>query len=164
MLREFNDLTEEETQRMFDAIPKIAVLVAAADDEIDDVEMQKAQQLADLRSYNNRGQLNAYYEIVHKDLTNRIRRLHTELPENTEERQAVLAERLSHLNAVLAKLPAPYGYLYYNSFRTYAKAIAESHGGFLRFITVGPKEQKVIDLPMLHPIEKPPVEEFPNLI
>ena len=164
MLREFNTLTEPEQQLMFDAIPLIVILVAAADNNLDEVELSEAQRLADIRSYNNRGRLNAYYERIDDGLTARIQQLYNGMQNGVAEREKYIIKELSKLNPILAKLRQPYGYLYYHNFRTFARHIAEAHGGFMRFITVGPKEAKVMDLPMVHAIPKPPEDEYPNLI
>ncbi|WP_116109013.1 hypothetical protein [Lewinella sp. IMCC34191] len=164
MLREFNTLTAEEQQVMFDAIPLITILVGAADNQLDEVELTEAQRLADIRSYNNRGRLNAYYEQIDEGLTDRIQELYNGMTNGVEAREKYIVKQLSKLNTILPKLREPYGYLYYHNFRTFARHIAECHGGFLRFITVGPKEAKVMELPMLHPVPKPPEDEFPNLL
>ncbi|MEL6358147.1 MAG: hypothetical protein AAFQ37_14585, partial [Bacteroidota bacterium] len=77
------------------------------------------------------------------------------LPETNEEKDQHLWDKISGLNPILAKLKAPYDYYYYDAFRSLASYIAKASGGFLRFLTVGPQEAEVIDLPMLTPIAKP---------
>lgn len=163
MLVEFKNLTATQQQQMFDAIPLITILVAGADGEIDEVELSEAQRLADIRSFNNRGRLNAYYEKIDGNLTDRIQQMTKELPNAVEPRQVEITARLSLLNAVLASMEEPFGYLYYKSFVTFAKHIAEAHGGFLRFMTIGPAEAEVIELPMLAPVAKPSEIDFPDL-
>lgn len=163
MLREFKDLNADETQLMFDAIPLITILVGAADANLDEVEMAEAQRLADIRSYNNRGRLSAYYEKIDDTLAHRIMELYNAMPADVAEREAHLTEELGKLNGILAKLRKPFDYLYYKNFLSFAKHIAEAHGGFLRFIAVGPKEAKVMELPMIEPVAKPPADEYPDL-
>lgn len=163
MLKEFKDLTPAEQQLMFDAIPLIVILVAGADDDIDEVEIAEAQRLADIRSFNNRGRIIAYYETFESGLAERIQDMLKELPNALQPRQSELVARLSLLNPVLAKLEEPFGYLYYKSFRTFAKHVAEAHGGFMRFMTVGPAEAEVLELPMLTPVERPSKVDFPDL-
>lgn len=163
MLREFNTLTPDEEQLMYDAIPLIVILVGAADNSLDEVELSEAQRLADIRSYNNRGRLNAFYERIDDGLSERIQQLFNGMQNGVEERERYIVQRLGQLNQVLPKLRQPYGYLYYHNFLTFARHIAEAHGGFLRYITVGPKEAKVMELPMIVPVPKPPEEDFPDL-
>ncbi|MGB3798744.1 MAG: hypothetical protein WA952_02955 [Lewinella sp.] len=164
MLREFNTLTDEEQQLMFDAIPLITILVGAADNDLDEVELTEAHRLAEIRSYNNRGRLNGYYEIIEKGLPERIQQLYNGMVNGVSAREKYIVGELSKLNTILPKLRQPYDYLYYHNFRTFARHIAECHGGFLRFITVGPKESKVMELPMIDPVAKPPEDEYPNLL
>ena len=126
------------------------------------VELQSAQRLTDIRSFSNTGHLNAFYETIDNNLSGRINELYTALPKNVDERQAALSDKLAALNPVLAKIKSPYNYYYYKSFLSFAHHIAEAHGGFLRFITIGPREAKVVDRPMIEPIAKP--EEKDGLI
>lgn len=163
MLKEFANLTPAEQQQMFDAIPLVTILVAGADDNIDEVELAEAKRMVDIRSFNNRGQLIAFYEKLEDNFLGRVQELLKELPDGRVPRQNAIFARLSVLNGVLAKLDVPFGYLYYRSLRTFAKHVAESHGGFLRFMTVGPMEAEVLELPMLAPVAKPPKSDYPEL-
>lgn len=163
MLREFNTLTTDEQQLMFDAIPLIVILVAAADNTLDEVELAEAQRLADIRSYNNRGRLNGFYELIDEGLSARIQQLYNGMQNGIEERERFIVQELGKLNQIFPKLREPYGYLYYHNFHTFARHIAEAHGGFLRYITIGPKEAKVVNLPMIHPVPKPDEDDYPDL-
>ncbi len=163
MLKEFKNLTPAEQQMMFDAIPLITILVAGADDDMDEVELAEAQRLADIRSYNNTSLIGAYYEVIDNDLTGRIMSLVAELPNALAPRQEEVVARLTKLNDVLAKVPVPFGYIYYKDFVSFGKHVAESHGGFMRFMTVGPEEAKVMDLPMLTPVARPSKVDYPDL-
>lgn len=162
MLKEFATLTAEETAMMMDAIPHIIILVAAADDDMDETELAAAQKLADVRSYSNSQRLTAYYESIDDNLRQRTLELYAHLPKQLSDREALLTERLTALNDVIAKLPSPFSYLYAKSFRSFARHVAEAHGGFLRFFTVGPKEAKVADLPMITQYPEP--EDHKGLI
>ena len=163
MLKEFKGLSPAETQSMYDAIPLITILVAGADDDIDEVEIAEAERLTNIRSFNNLGHIIAYYDEVKEQLNERIHTLSQELPDAAAQRQPVIAQRLSALNPILQKMPQPFGYLYYKDFVSFAHHVAESHGGFMRYMTVGPKEAKVVDLPMLNPVAKPDPIDYPDL-
>lgn len=163
MLKEFSPLTPSEQQAMFDAVPLITILVAGADGDMDEVELSEAQRLADIRSYDSHGRLLAFYEVIDDNLVGRIQTMAKELPVEVQPRQEAIAEQLAKLNDILAKLEEPFGYLYYQSFVTFAKFIAESHGGFLRFMTVSDEEAEVMGLPMLTPVARPSEVDFPDL-
>lgn len=163
MLNEFSPLKPSEQQVMFDAIPLITILVAGADGEMDEVELAEAQRLADIRSYDSHGRLLAFYELIDKNLVGRIQEMAKELPAEVSARQTAISEKLVALNDILPKLALPFGYLYYQSFLTFAKFIAESHGGFLRFMTVSDEEAEVMTLPMVTPVPRPNEVDFPDL-
>ena len=163
MLKEFTPLTPAEQQAMFDAVPLITILVAGADGDMDEREISEAKRLADIRSYDNHGRLQAFYEIIDDTMPARIEAMAAELPQDTDARQRAISERLAQLNGILAKLKLPFGYLYYQSFRSFSRFVAEAHGGFMRFMTVGPEEAKVVDLPMLDAVAKPDENDFPDL-
>lgn len=163
MLKEFAPLSPAEQQLLFDAVPLITILVAGADGRIDEVELAKAQKLADIRSYDNRGRLQAFYEAVDDDLAGRIQQLSRELPNDVTTRQTEIANRLAKLNDVFPKMNAPFGYLYYQSFHSFSRHVAEAHGGFLRFMTVGPREARVVNLPMITRMAKPDETDYPDL-
>lgn len=163
MLKEFSPLAPSEQQLLFDAIPLIVILVAGADGHMDKVELADAQKLADIRSYDTNGRLQAYYEAIDDNLVGRIQQLGEELPEDLTTRQAEIAERLGQLNEVFPKMEVPFGYLYYQSFHSFSRHVAESHGGFMRFMTIGPREAKVVNLPMISPMQKPDEKDYPDL-
>ncbi|PHI21836.1 hypothetical protein CEQ90_00685 [Lewinellaceae bacterium SD302] len=155
MLKEFQNLNPTETAAMLDAIPNIVILVAAADDNMDEEELAAAQRLADIRSFAGSAKLSAYYETIDDTLVSRVKELYAGLPKELSAREAILFERLAALEPIIAKLESPFDYLYSETFHTFARYVAEAHGGFLRFFTVGPKEAKVVDLPMLTRVPKP---------
>jgi hypothetical protein len=163
MLKEFKNLTTTEQQLLFDAIPLITILVAGADGDIDEIELAEAQRLADIRSFNTKGQTNFFYEKVNENLSERIMEMMKELPNALTLRQEEVVARLIGLNAIFEKMVLPFGYLYYKSFRSFAKHVAKSNGGFMRFMTIGPEEAEVVELPMLDEVERPSKIDFPNL-
>lgn len=155
MLTEFRNLSPDEQARMFDAIPLISVLIAGADGKLDERELSWAERMTDIRSFDNHSRLKAYYEILDDNIHERIQQTIASLPGSLAEREAEIINRLEPLNAILAKMPEPFGYLYYKSFKSFARHVAEAAGGFLRYFTVGPREAKLVDLPMLQPVPEP---------
>ena len=163
MLTEFSSLSPREEELMYDAIPLITVLVAGADGTIDERERHWAEKLADIRSWDRNSRIKAYYEQIDQHLARRVAELEQSLPSDISAREAEISRRLEPLNDILPKMEQPFPYLYYRSFCTYAKSIAEASGGFIRYFTIGPKQAKVIDLPMLKPIARPDNEEWHGL-
>ena len=71
------------------------------------------------------------------------------LSKDRSERMNQVSTELAKLNPILAKLDTCYAAALYQSFLSFAKHIARASGGILRFLTIGPKEHKVVELPMI---------------
>ncbi|MGH1433302.1 MAG: hypothetical protein ACRBG0_02475 [Lewinella sp.] len=153
MPREFSKLTEAEKQHMVDAIPLITILVAGADGKMDDNELEWAEKVTKIRSYDHASKLNDYYKLVSDHFASRINEMVIRLPKETAERTQVISEELAKLNPILHKLDAFDAAIYYKNFRTFAEHVAEASGGLLGFASVGPEERAVIELPMLEVFE-----------
>lgn len=149
MPREFDKLTEAEKQQMLDAIPLITILVAGADGEMDDNELEWAEKLTEVRSYDYHSQLNEYFKIVGDHFLDHLEELNKTLPKDTDARTAAVSARLALLNPILHKMDDFDAAIYYKNFLSFAEHVAKASGGILRFMTIGPKEYEVIGLPML---------------
>lgn len=153
MPKEFNKLTEAEKQHMVDAIPLITILVAGADGNIDDNELEWAEKVTKIRSYDYASKLTDYFELVSNHFATRINEMVIRLPKHTEERTQVISAELAKLNPILHKLGAYDAAIYYKSFRSFAVHVAEASGGILGFASIGPEERAVVELPMLEVFE-----------
>jgi hypothetical protein len=149
MPREFEALTAEEQQLLIDAIPLITILVAGADGVIDEREIEWAEKLTEIRSFDFKSHLNTYFEKVGQQFSDRLAHYTGTLPQATEDRQQVVSDMLSGLNPILRKMDDYDASIYYQNFLTFAKHVAKASGGILRFMSIGPEEREVIGLPML---------------
>lgn len=153
MPREFSKLTETEQQQMFDAIPLITILIAGADGDMDDKELEWAEKLTKIRSYDHSNDLNDYFSEVGAQFSNRLNDMVVKLPKGTEERQQVVTEQLKALNPILHKMEHHDAVHYYKNFRSFARHVAEASGGILGFASVSKEEADVLELPMLEVFE-----------
>ena len=149
MPREFSKLTEAEKQLMLDAVPLITILVAGADGEMDDNELEWAEKLTEVRSYDFHSKLNEYFQEIGKNFTDRLGELNKEFPKETAVRTAAISARLAELNPILRKMDDFDAAIYYDNFLTFAEHVAKASGGILRFMAIGAAEKEVISLPML---------------
>lgn len=149
-----NNLTAKEQQQVKDAIAYITILVAGADDHIDEDELAAAKRLSQVRSFSFHNELAPYYQEVKENLDEKLSALIKELPDEVSARQQAISAELEQLNPILNKLSTHYGHILYDNFISFAKHIAKASGGIIGFMTVGPEEKQVIDLPMIKPIVK----------
>lgn len=155
MIKELEALSAEDREVILDAIPLVTLLVAGADGKIDAREKEWAAKLTTIRGYKEKPELKLLYTEVGKTFTDKLDQYLEELPEDLETMQTVISDKLGKLNDVLPKIDSWYAQLYYESLLSFAKHVAEASGGILGFMSIGPKEKKIINLPMITPIEFP---------
>jgi hypothetical protein len=146
------NLSADELRLLKDGVAFITILIAGADGLIEDEELQRAEKIAKIRSYNLPPLLSDFYKAVGIDFHDRLVGLIAELPRDVKTRTEVLTERLKSLNPVMAKLDQREGAELYRSYVSFADHVAKASGGFLGFFSVGFDESHFVGLPMLTPI------------
>jgi hypothetical protein len=152
-LEGFNHLHATELAALLDAPALITVLVGAADGVLDREERNWSDRLMRARTYNNPKHLNDYYTIIANGFLEKVDKAMDELPVNVEVRSTIIAQKLTLLNPVLAKLDDPLGADLYKSYIGLAEETAKASGGFLRIGAISAEEARWIGLPMLTPLK-----------
>ncbi len=152
MTEYFKSLAEGDYKKLIQAVSEITILIAGADGEIDQDELQWAEKLTHIRSYKMSNDLIGFYQEVGKTFHEDIENLIKELPSQTAERQALLSKRLEEVNPILGKLDHLVALHLYKSYTSFAKHVAKASGGVLGFFSIGPNESDLIKLPMITPI------------
>jgi len=143
------NLSDTEKNELIAAIPTIAVLIAGADDEIDQEEKDWAAKITRIRSFANNELLHEYYQEVGHNFESKLNDLIESSPKPVTDRVEVLSKKLTNLNPILAKLDDKIAYLLYKDFVSFAKHVATASGGFFRFGAISSAEKKLIPLSML---------------
>lgn len=152
-------LSESEKSELLEAIPAITVLVAGADDEIDDEESAWAAKLTKIRSFSNNEELHGFYEQVGDSFETNLDSIIKSAGNSPQERTKHISEKLKLINPILAKLDDKIAYLIYKDLLSFAKHVARASGGFLRFGSISKAEKAVISLDMLDKVEYEEEEE-----
>ena len=158
MTEHFKVLNDEEYKSLSDAISLITLLIAGADGDVVKEEVNWASKIAKIRSYSLPEQLNEFYKDVGLDFTERLDHYKHLTSSAVTVRMGEVEDKLAKINPIMAKLNPVLGATLYESYKSFAKHVAKSSGGFLGFFAVGPEEEKWIGLPMLTPIELPEEE------
>ncbi|MFT6336618.1 MAG: hypothetical protein ACI86M_003335 [Saprospiraceae bacterium] len=151
MTEYFKVLSDSEFDQLKDAISLITVYIAGADGNINDDETKWAEKVTKIRSYTLPQSLKEFYAEVGIDFHERMENYMASLS-NLETRNSTVADKLTALNPILAKLAPKLGATLYNSYLSFAKHVAKASGGFLGFFSIGPKEAALLDLEMITPI------------
>ena len=148
----FRKISKKELSLLKEAIPMITVLIAGADGNIDAKERAWAEKITKIRTYSVPEEYQAFYTEVGSDFQEKLDQMIERFPSDVRERGALINEKLSEVNLILAKLEPKYGALLYKEFKRFARHVATASGGFLGFFAVGSEEAKWIDLPMIDEI------------
>ncbi len=155
----FGALNESQYNDLKDALVYITVLIAGADGEIDEQELNWAEKLTHIRTYAKPQTLNSYYLDIEKDFDQRVTDLMAKLPDTLTEREDVIVKKLTGLNEILTCVDNDVAFQLYESFTSFATHIAKASGGFLRFGSISSKEKQWINLPMITPVIRDMDEE-----
>lgn len=137
---------------MYDAVARVALLIAGADGKIDPEETEWAKKLTEIRSYSYDDVMQEFYATIDDQFEAQLYQMVEEYPDETEARTNRLKEELAELNPIINKVDPVFARHYFDSLVSFARHVAEASGGFLRFGNISKAEKDLINLPM---IEKP---------
>jgi len=142
-----DQLSEEEVNFLAKCPAVVTVLIAGADQHIDNSEKNWATKLVHYRTFTSDPLLNEYYRRVEEHFEENLSELLEKWdPSNAEES---LSQELANAKPILEKLDDEYAEMIRKSWRSLAKKVAEASGGLLGFGSINAAEEHLIDLPML---------------
>lgn len=150
MVKEFENLREDEIEVLVDAPVYVAILIAGADGDIDKAERKEAVEVAHSKQGRAREQLVEYYKLVGEKFEQKFTQKISELPDDAEERNKAIVTELRKLNFILPKIDKNFAVKLYASLKDLAKKIAEASGGILGYLSVSYEESKLIELKMIN--------------
>ncbi len=154
MIKEFENLREDEKEVLLGAPVHVAILIAGADGDIDKAERKEAIDVAHSKQGRAREQLVEYYKAVGATFEDKFNQLISDLPDDAEERNKAITTELRKLNFILPKIDQNFAVKLYASLKDLAKKIAEASGGILGYLSVSYEESKLLELKMINDPEK----------
>ncbi|NND09274.1 MAG: hypothetical protein HKN87_23120 [Saprospiraceae bacterium] len=155
MIEEIKGLDSKEYIHLKDAIALITVLIAGADGEIDTKEKDWAKKITDIRSYTLPDGLKKFYEDVGISFQDRLDHYIELYKGDIEGRNKAISDRLAELNDILPKIRnRELAIALYESLLSFAKHVARASGGFLKWGGISSKEEKLMNLDMIDPLEE----------
>jgi len=149
MIADFEKLSDEEVEIMLSAPLLVSILIAGADDEIDNAEIKKAVDISRSKQLRARKNLLDYYAEVGNDFEDKLKILIQHYPTQSKERNPRIIDELGKLNDVLPRLDKQFATEFYESLKDIAKKVAEASGGVLGYMAIGYEESKLIALKMV---------------
>lgn len=149
MIPEFDRLSNSEMELMLKAPILACILIAGADDHIDQSEIRGAIEVARKKQRRSQANLLEFYRYVGEDFEDKLKVVLQSYPLKAAQRNPVIVQELSELNQILPKLDKSFANGFYKSIKEIAHSIAESSGGVLGINKIGEEEAKFISLPMI---------------
>ena len=150
MLYQLQNLSEEERIVVQQSPVWVTLLIACADHDIDEAEIDRAKEIVHIKSFATQNDVKHLYKDLDSHIDKEIDNALRSLPAKGNERLVLLEEHIAKLNRILPKLDSTYATQLYNSLLSLAVSVAKSEGGIFGIQRVSPHEKQYIHLPMLH--------------
>lgn len=151
MIKEFEKLSDQETELMLRAPFLVCILIAGADGTIDKKEIKEAITVTQ-KNKKTIGILAGYFKELSEDFEDKLKITIQGYPYESTQRAPILIGELVELNKIFPKLDKTFAKSFYDTLLELAEKIASSSGGVLGIRSVGSEEAKYLQLPM---IQKP---------
>src|SRR5438128_11775166 len=102
MLKELENLSAAETETMLKTPMLVCILIAGADNQIDNKEIHQAIELA--RKGKAKATLESFYKLISEDFEDKLKIVLQGLPDDAGERNPVIVAELSQLNSIFPKM------------------------------------------------------------
>ncbi len=153
MIPQFEGLTEDQKDLMYDAIPLITIYIAGADGKIDQDEKDWAEKVTKIRSYSYDEVLRTFYTKMGETYSAKLDHYISSLSSDVAVRTTEITEKLAGLNNILPSLDTNFAVSYYKGLLSFAEHVAKASGGFLGFGSISRSEEQLIGLSMINPVE-----------
>jgi hypothetical protein len=148
-MKEFRRLEPRESEFMLKAPVLVCILIAGADGTIDRKEIQEAISIAS-KNKEIKGILSEYFNEVSNDFEDKLKILIQSYSRDSAQRESVIVEELSAINALWPKLTRDFSVSFYAMLLDLAAKVASSSGGWLGIKSVGSQEAKYVKLTMIN--------------
>ena len=149
MLYQLQKLSSEEQTSVKRSPIWVTLLVACADFDIQEKEIDRAKEIIHIRSYALQSDLKNLYRELDADIEQEIDQALVSVPAVGKDRIEYLKEKISELNSIFLKLDSTFNKQLYTSLKSLAVAVAQSDGGLFGISRISDEEKRYISLPML---------------
>ncbi|MEO8666785.1 MAG: hypothetical protein ABI462_14940 [Ignavibacteria bacterium] len=145
MIYELKNLSEDEINLMLLTPALVTLLIAGAEGDIDEKEIDWGTKIAHFRA-NENTILQNYYQEVDKNFNDALKQLKEIMPPEVAERSKKINQELCRLNDVLPKLDPDFAKEFYKSMLSLSKQVAQASGGLWGYGSISPEEKKHLNL------------------
>ncbi|MGB0851110.1 MAG: hypothetical protein ACPGTP_07675 [Bacteroidia bacterium] len=149
MLYQLQKLSEEEQTLVRRSPIWVTLLIACADFDIEEEEIDRAKEIIHIKSFAVNNDVRNLYKDLDNQVDEEIDYALKSLSADGKERLQFLEDHIAKLNPILAKLDKTYAIQLHKSLTTLAAQVARADGGFFGINRVSAEEEQYVNLPML---------------
>ncbi len=149
MIEVFSNLSREETDILYGVPVWVFILIAGADNDVDNNEIGEAIRLLREDPETENPFLEKFYKEVGNRFEINLKGYMILLPSDTKLRTKILIEKISQINKILPKIDRTFAIDFYHSLKQFSNRIAAASGGIFGFFAVSEEEAAFLDLPMI---------------
>jgi hypothetical protein len=149
MLYQLRKLSNSEQEIMLKAPIWVSLLVACADQHLDESELKTAKKLIHVKTFSEASDVRNLYREIELSIDQTVDEECAALPFDPVERIGYLQNKIEQLNALFPKLEHTYALQFYKSLKDLALHIAKAEGGVLGIGNINNEEYPFLKLPML---------------
>jgi hypothetical protein len=142
-------LSDEEKELVKFSPLYVSALIAGADGDFSTDEKKRTFELVHVKTYSAKFGLKSIYQDLDETVEEDLRKLIAILPQDQEERNAWLVNKIAGLNPIFDKVSYTFAHNLYRSLREFAHYVANVDGGFWGIGSVKAVEEVYIKLDML---------------
>ncbi|MBS1552072.1 MAG: hypothetical protein JST15_08405 [Bacteroidetes bacterium] len=150
MIPEFKNLNDHEIHIMLSAPALITLLIAGAEGNIEEKEIDWGAKIAHFRAEDKDSILQNYYKEVDRTFDESLKEYIVMIPHDVHDRTEKINSRLAKINQILPKLDKKFAMEFYKSILTLSTQVAKASGGIWGYGSISREEQKLIDLDVIH--------------
>ena len=149
MLYQLQNLSAEEQTLVQRSPIWVTLLIACADYDIKEEEIDRAKEIIHIKSFAVQNDLKNLYKNLDEHVDEEIDFALKSLSADGAERMLFLEQHIAKLNDIFPKLDHTYAKQLYTSLVSLATSVARAEGGLFGIRKIGQDEAKYIHLPML---------------
>jgi tellurite resistance protein len=149
MLYQLKNLTESEQQTVLNAPIWVTLLIACADHDIDEKEIDRAKEIVHIKSFAEQNDVKELYQELDAQMDERIDSALKSLSAIGKDRLKLIEANLASLNSILPKLDANFATQLHSSLQNLAVYVAQSDGGVFGINRISDEENEYLKLPMI---------------
>jgi hypothetical protein len=149
MIKQLENLRNEDRELVIEAPVLVALLIAAADNKIDKDEYNETVRVIHTKAFSELSSLKEVYQELESHVEQSIDGILNRYSGDIEGMSEMIAERLSRLNDIFSQMDGGFALRFYRSLKNLAYHVATAHHELLGEKLTDHKTKELMELPMI---------------